>query len=209
MRKNLPPDLIRVVDDDSSVCASLTFILQIAGFEVASYNSADQFLEQESDRRDGCLLLDVKMPGRSGLELFDEMKSRRMLLPVIFLTGHGDIEMAVQALHDGAFDFLVKPAEPEKLIEKVKKAVEHFLTIRSQDLEKQEVRMLMERLTPAETEVARLMTKGLAVKEIAQVLEVGEQAVKAHRSSIYRKLEVVNPVEVAAIVSEWQRTGQE
>ena len=208
MSKNLPPDLIRIVDDDPSVCASLTFILQIAGFDVVSYNSADQFLEQASQGRDGCVLLDVKMPGRSGLELFDEIRRRRMLLPVIFLTGHGDIEMAVQALHDGAFDFLVKPAEPERLIEKVKKAVQERRSVRSRAQEKREVESLMARLTPAEAQVAQLMAKGLPVKTIASVLEVSEQAVKVHRSSVYHKLDVINPVEVASIVTEWNRSRE-
>ena len=208
MSKNLPPDLIRIVDDDPSVCASLTFILQIAGFDLVSYNSADQFLEQASQGRDGCVLLDVKMPGRSGLELFDEIWRRRMLLPVIFLTGHGDIEMAVQALHDGAFDFLVKPAEPERLIEKVKKAVQECRSVRCRAQEKREVESLMARLTPAEAQVAQLMAKGLPVKTIASVLEVSEQAVKVHRSSVYDMLDVINPVEVAGIVTEWNRSRE-
>ncbi len=206
MVKNLLPDLIRIVDDDPSVCASLTFILQIAGYDVVSYNSADQFLEQAADFRPGCVLLDVKMPGKSGLELFAEIRRRQMLLPVIFLSGHGDIEMAVQTLHDGAFDFLVKPAEPERLIEKVARAVERCKTLRSEALERKEVEELMDKLTAAEKEVAQLMAKGLSVKTIAQVLEVSEQAVKAHRSSIYHKLDVINPVEVAAVVSQWQRS---
>ena len=193
MARNLLPDLIRIVDDDPSVCASLTFILQIAGFDVVSYNSADQFL------------LDVKMPGKSGLELFCEIRRRGMLLPVIFLSGHGDIEMAVQALHDGAFDFLVKPAEPERLIEKVQKAVEHGKELRSQAREQEELHALMARLTPTELEVAQLMAKGLDVKTIAQVQEVSEQAVKAHRSSIYQKLDAINPVEVAGVVNDWLR----
>ncbi len=201
--KSLLPDLIYIVDDDPSVCASLSFILQIAGFDVVSYNSADQFLEQATHLRAGCVLLDVKMPGRSGLELFCEMRRRKMLLPVIFLTGHGDIEMAVQALHDGAFDFLVKPAEPDKLIEKVRKAVEHCKQLQAQALETEEVKRLMMRLTSAELEVAKLMAKGLPVKTMARVLEVSEQAVKMHRSSIYRKLEAANPVEVAGIVRDW------
>lgn len=208
MLKNQPSDLIRIVDDDPSICASLSFILQIAGFDVATYNGADQFLEQADELRPGCVLLDVKMPGRSGLELFCEIRRRKMLLPVIFLTGHGDIEMAVQALHDGAFDFLVKPAEPEKLIEKVKRAVERCKELKSRARERREVQELIGRLTPAELQVAQLMSKGLAVKEIAQVLEVGEQAVKAHRSSIYHKLDAVNPVEVACLVGEWLRSRE-
>ena len=128
-----------------------------------------------------------------------------MLLPVIFLSGHGDIEMAVQALHDGAFDFLVKPAEPERLIEKVQRAVEHGKELRSQAREQEELHALMARLTPTELEVAQLMAKGLDVKTIAQVQEVSEQAVKAHRSSIYQKLDAINPVEVAGVVNDWLR----
>lgn len=206
---NLPSDLIRIVDDDPTVCASLTFVLQIAGFDVVSYNSADQFLSQASGLRPGCILLDVKMPGKSGLELFQELRRNQDLqLPVIFLTGHGDIEMAVQALHEGAFDFLVKPADPQRLIAIVKKAVELSKTLRRERREAREIEELIARLTPAELQVAQMMAKGLAVKTIAQALEVSEQAVKSHRSSIYHKLDAINPVEVAVIVNDWLRGRQ-
>lgn len=206
---NLPSDLIRIVDDDPTVCASLTFVLQIAGFDVVSYNSADQFLSQASGLRPGCILLDVKMPGKSGLELFQELRCNQDLqLPVIFLTGHGDIEMAVQALHEGAFDFLVKPADPQRLIAIVTKAVERSKILRRERRQAREVEDLMARLTPAELQVAQMMAKGLAVKTIAQALEVSEQAVKSHRSSIYHKLDAINPVEVAVIVNDWLRERQ-
>lgn len=206
---NLPSDLIRIVDDDPTVCASLTFVLQIAGFDVVSYNSADQFLSQASGLRPGCILLDVKMPGKSGLELFQDLRRNQDLqLPVIFLTGHGDIEMAVQALHEGAFDFLVKPADPQRLIAIVTKAVELSKTLRRERREAREIEELIARLTPAELQVAQMMAKGLAVKTIAQALEVSEQAVKSHRSSIYHKLDAINPVEVAVIVNDWLRGRQ-
>ena len=206
---NLPSDLIRIVDDDPTVCASLTFVLQIAGFDVVSYNSADQFLSQASGLRPGCILLDVKMPGKSGLELFQELRRNQDLqLPVIFLTGHGDIEMAVQALHEGAFDFLVKPADPQRLITIVTKAVELSKTLRRERREARETEELIARLTPAEMQVAQMMAKGLTVKTIAQALEVSEQAVKSHRSSIYHKLDAINPVEVAVIVNDWLRGRQ-
>ncbi|MDR3898836.1 MAG: response regulator [Duodenibacillus sp.] len=206
---NLPSDLIRIVDDDPTVCASLTFVLQIAGFDVVSYNSADQFLSQASGLRPGCILLDVKMPGKSGLELFQELRRNQDLqLPVIFLTGHGDIEMAVQALHEGAFDFLVKPADPQRLLAIVTKAVELSKTLRRERREAREIEELMAKLTPAELQVAQMMAKGLTVKTIAQALEVSEQAVKSHRSSIYHKLDAINPVEVAVIVNDWLRGRQ-
>ena len=206
---NLPSDLIRIVDDDPTVCASLTFVLQIAGFDVVSYNSADQFLSQASGLRPGCILLDVKMPGKSGLELFQELRRNQDLqLPVIFLTGHGDIEMAVQALHEGAFDFLGKPADPQRLLAIVTKAVELSKTLRRERREAREIEELMAKLTPAEMQVAQMMAKGLTVKTIAQALEVSEQAVKSHRSSIYHKLDAINPVEVAVIVNDWLRGRQ-
>lgn len=206
---NQPSDLIRIVDDDPTVCASLTFVLQIAGFDVVSYNSADQFLSQASGLRPGCILLDVKMPGKSGLELFQELRRNQDLqLPVIFLTGHGDIEMAVQALHEGAFDFLVKPADPQRLLAIVTKAVELSKTLRRERREAREIEELMAKLTPAEMQVAQMMAKGLTVKTIAQALEVSEQAVKSHRSSIYHKLDAINPVEVAVIVNDWLRGRQ-
>lgn len=206
---NLPSDLIRIVDDDPTVCASLTFVLQIAGFDVVSYNSADQFLSQASGLRPGCILLDVKMPGKSGLELFQELRRNQDLqLPVIFLTGHGDIEMAVQALHEGAFDFLVKPADPQRLLAIVTKAVELSKTLRRERREAREIEELMAKLTPAEMQVAQMMAKGLTVKTIAQALEVSEQAVKSHRSSIYHKLDAINPVEVAVIVNDWLKGRQ-
>lgn len=206
---NLPSDLIRIVDDDPTVCASLTFVLQIAGFDVVSYNSADQFLSQASGLRPGCILLDVKMPGKSGLELFQELRRNQDLqLPVIFLTGHGDIEMAVQALHEGAFDFLVKPADPQRLLAIVTKAAELSKTLRRERREAREIEELMAKLTPAELQVAQMMAKGLTVKTIAQALEVSEQAVKSHRSSIYHKLDAINPVEVAVIVNDWLRGRQ-
>ena len=206
---NLPSGLIRIVDADPTACASLTFVLQIAGFDVVSYNSADQFLSQASGLRPGCILLDVKMPGKSGLELFQELRRNQDLqLPVIFLTGHGDIEMAVQALHEGAFDFLVKPADPQRLLAIVTKAVELSKTLRRERREAREIEELMAKLTPAELQVAQMMAKGLTVKTIAQALEVSEQAVKSHRSSIYHKLDAINPVEVAVIVNDWLRGRQ-
>lgn len=203
--RTLLPDLIRLVDDDPSVCASLSFVLRIAGFDLVAYTSAEDFLNNVSELRPGCVILDVKMPGKSGLELFEEMREKGILLPVVFLTGHGDIEMAVQTLHDGAADFLVKPPEPEKLIAAVKKAVAVDKVRRAKKKERAKIEELVGRLTPAETEVAKLLAKGLTVKTMAEVLEVSEQAVKTHRSAVYHKLDAINPVEVADVINEWLR----
>lgn len=197
--------LVRVIDDDDSVQESLCFMLQIAGFEVRTYSSAEQFLNTDDKSRVGCAVIDVRMPQMTGLELQKEMKKRGIALPVIFLTGHGDIEMAVQALHDGALDFLVKPPEPTKLIEVCKKAIEKDKESRMLAQERQEIETLMARLTAAESEVAQLLAKGLTIKAMAEILGVGEQTVKVHRSNVYRKLDVINAVEVASIVNEYNR----
>lgn len=205
MVRYIQAPLVRVIDDDDSVQESLSFMLQIAGFEVRTYSSAEQFLNTDDKSRVGCAVIDVRMPQMTGLELQKEMKKRDIALPVIFLTGHGDIEMAVQALHDGALDFLVKPPEPAKLIEVCKKAIEKDKENRMLALERQEIETLMSRLTAAESEVAQLLAKGLTIKAMAEILGVGEQTVKVHRSNVYRKLDVINAVEVASIVNEYNR----
>jgi len=200
--------LIRIVDDDPSVCQSMSFRLRIEGYEVKSYMKATDFLNEDDTSRHGCIILDVRMPEMSGLELFQELKTRQIRLPVIFLTGHGDIAMAVQALHDGARDFLVKPVLPDKLIETVKEALEAALEAMRQDKEHQEVCALVQTLTKSELSVAQLIAKGLPTNTIASVLEMTENTVKSYRLSIYRKLDVLNPVEIAEVIREFNRGGR-
>lgn len=195
--------LIRLIDDDPTVLDAQSFVLEVAGFRTASWSSAAALLDAGDLASPGAILCDVRMPQMTGLELFHTLKDRGCRLPFIFLTAHGDIEMAVAALHDGAFDFLVKPADPDKLIDIITRAVQTDAERRRRDAEFAETARLVEALTPAEREVARLVAKGLSVKEIAGVLSVSEQAVKAHRSAIWRKFGVTNPVEAAQIMTEY------
>ena len=197
-----PAPLVRVVDDDPTVCQSMQFVLEIAGFQVKPYLSAAAFLEGDDASRAGCVILDVRMPGMSGLELQHEMARRRLRLPVIFLTGHGDIAMAVEALHDGAADFLVKPPDADKLIAVVQKAVAADRQARRVRAERERLAALVAGLTPAEREAAALIGKGLHTSVIAGLMGVKEATVKVYRSAVYRKLDALNPVEVSQIMAE-------
>lgn len=196
--------LIRLIDDDPTILDSQSFVLEVAGFRTASFASAAALLDTGDIESPGAILCDVRMPQMTGLELFHTLKDRSNHLPFIFLTAHGDIEMAVAALHDGAFDFLVKPADPDKLIDVMARAVKADADRRNRAAEFAETARLVESLTPAERQVAQLVAKGLSVKEIADVLSVSEQAVKAHRSAIWRKFGVTNPVEAAQIMTEYE-----
>ncbi len=195
--------VIRLIDDDPTVLDSQSFVLEVVGFQTACYDSAQSFLTTGDTTSPGAVICDVRMPQMTGIELFAELRKQHVALPFICLTAHGDIEMAVSALHDGAFDFLVKPADPEKLIELIGRAVAKDAENRSRLAEFAETEALVKTLTPAEINVTRLVAKGLAVKEIADLLAVSEQAVKMHRSNLFKKFGVTNPVEAAQILRDY------
>ena len=197
--------LVRIVDDDESVCGSLSFMLRIAGFDVTTYTSARDFLDKDDRERPGCVILDVRMSGMSGLEVHQEMIRRQSLLSVIFLTGHGEVQMAVQALHDGAVDFLLKPAQPEKLLDAVRKAIENNERKLQRRMELEEVRRQIGQLTRSELEVAQLISKGFTTQMISLALGISEQTVKVYRSHIYKKWGIVNAVEISRVVDEYNR----
>ncbi len=180
--------LVRVVDDNERVRASEAFVLKIEGWQVAEYASAMEFLERDDPARPGCLVLDIRMPGMSGLELQQELKRRQSTLPILFLTGHGDVDMAVMALKRGAADFVRKPMDPEALQKAVKRMVAWHLELLEKLARKDEVNARFESLTPKEREVARLVASGLLNKQIASEAGISEQTVKTHRGSAARKL---------------------
>ena len=148
-----PLTVIRLVDDNADYRASEAFMLRMLGYNVAEYVSALDFLENDDPSVAGCLVLDVKMPEMTGLELQDVMTEKSIGLPIIFLTGHGDIEMAVDALHKGAFDFLVKPADPEKLKASVERALAANQTQHAVETDTQEARERFALLTARENDV--------------------------------------------------------
>lgn len=193
--KKLTP-LIRLIDDDEMVLGSESFLLRMEGWQTAQYLSAEEFLSKDDSERPGCIILDIRMPGLNGMELQSLMMEKNIDLPIIFLTGHGDIDMAVSALKKGAVDFLVKPANDERLQEAVKNAVEKNILSRQKNIEHDNMLELYEQLTEREKDIAPMVANGTANKVIAIDLDISENSVKKYRSSILEKLQVRNIVEL-------------
>lgn len=189
--------LVRIVDDDAEQLKSLAFLLRMGGFEVMTYQSAQAFLEMDDPRKPGCLLLDHRMPGMTGMELQAELVERGSLLPVIFLSAHGDIPMAMQAVHRGAMDFLVKPAAPDVLIAAVEKAVKKSFEDLAADAGQADLLKKAAALTDRELEVARLVAQGLLNKQIGDKLGISLPTVKLHRGNAAKKLGVRSAVAMA------------
>lgn len=189
--------LVRIVDDDAEQLKSLAFLLRMGGFEVMTYQSAQSFLEMDDPRKPGCLLLDHRMPGMTGMELQAELVERGSLLPVIFLSAHGDIPMAMQAVHRGAMDFLVKPAAPDVLIASVEKAVKKSFEDLAADAGQADLAEKAATLTDRELEVARLVAHGLLNKQIGDKLGISLPTVKLHRGNAAKKLGVRSAVAMA------------
>jgi two-component system response regulator TtrR len=187
--------LVRIVDDDEELLRSTAFLIRMAGFDVLTYSSAISFLSMDDPTRPGCLLLDHRMPGMTGMELQETLVERGETIPVIFLSAH--IPMAMQAVHRGALDFLVKPVDPEVLVAAVKKAVQKSLDeVRTAD-ESAQVQAATERLTERELEVAQLVAQGLLNKQIADRLGISLPTVKMHRGNVTKKLGVRSAVAIA------------
>lgn len=180
--------IVRVVDDDPDVRRSWQFVIEGEGWNVLTYASALEFLEKDSPFTPGCLVLDVRMPGMSGIELQHEMKLRGDTLPIIFISAHGDIDMAVKTMKDGADDFLSKPVTPERLLDAIEKAVKRDARIRTESAALEQARAAFRRLSAREQEVATDVARGLLNKQIAYELNISEKTVIAHRSSLCKKL---------------------
>lgn len=193
MAKQFP--IVRIVDDDESFCLSQKLFLQAMGWFVQTYSSAKAFLENDYIEQPGCLILDVRMPEMTGLELQEAMIVREVPLPIIFLTGHGDVNMAVHALQHGAFDFLQKPVDPEKLHEVVSRAVEHSLALCEQSQDVARIRQVYDTLTPREQDVVKLAAMDKSNKEIGDTLCISLPTVKMHRSNAFLKLGVKGALE--------------
>lgn len=184
---NMRP-LVRVVDDDEELRESLVFLLHIEGWEAVGYGSAEQFLSDYMPSRCGCNVIDVRMPGMDGLELFERLNELQSEVPIIFLTAHGDIDMAVHVLRHGAVNFLQKSIEPQKFVAAVAEAVEVDRKRRNQIPDVQEAKQLMGRLTKREVQILRLLSQGLLNQEVASALGISQRTVEAHRASIYHKV---------------------
>lgn len=178
---------IFIVDDDEGVRNSLCFLLKTVGLATRAFALASEFLEAYRPEQPGCLILDVRMPGMSGLELQQQLNVRGATIPVIFITGHGDVPMAVEAMQQGAFDFLQKPFRDQDLIDRVQRALERDARSRAALAEHAKIRQRLHSMTPREREVMRLMTSGKPNKIMAADLGVSQRTVEIHRARVMEK----------------------
>lgn len=183
-----PEPCVFIVDDDEAVRGSLKLLLKSVGLPAATYPSAQAFLAAYNSSQPGCVVLDVRMPGMSGLELQQLLNLRGATVPVIFVTGHGDIPMAVEAMQHGAFDFLQKPFRDQDLLDRIQRALELDRATRQQLKEQDRIRERMQSLTPRERAVLKLVTSGKPNKVMAADLGVSQRTVEIHRARVMEKM---------------------
>jgi len=176
-----------VVDDDDAMRESLDFLIKSVGLKVESFNSAEQFLEYYDPAMRGCLILDVRMPGMSGLELQEHLRAERIRIPIILLTAHADVPMAVRAMRGGAFDMIEKPCRDQVLLDRVRQAVDEDARARVDDRLVKESSDRIGCLSPREREVMELVVAGMPNKQIADALKISIKTVEVHRARVMEK----------------------
>jgi RNA polymerase sigma factor (sigma-70 family) len=197
MKKN---PVVMVVDDDAGVRNAMRILLKSVGIDATLYASAQEFLAAWQPSQPGCLVLDIRMPGMSGLELQQQLNLRGAVVPVIFMTGHGDIPMAVEAMQHGAFDFLQKPFRDQDLLDRIQRAIARDAERRQSLGEHTRIRSHLESLTAREREVLDLMVKGKQNKQIAQDLGVSPRTVEIHRARVMEKMDAHSVAELVRMM---------
>lgn len=194
------PPVVRVIDDDDKVRRSWQFVLEGEGWQVQAYESAVRFLEEDDPFVPGCIVSDVRMPEMSGIELQTEMKRIGNRMPLVLISAHADLVMAVKAVKDGAYDFLLKPVETERLIQTVLEAIELDQSRREEHAEVDKALRSWAMLSTREKEVARGVADGKLNKQIAYDLNISEKTVIAHRSSLCRKLGIRSAADITRLL---------
>jgi FixJ family two-component response regulator len=182
-----PDAIVFVIDDDALIRDGMQSLIKTIGLRVQTFSSARDFLAAARPDAPGCIILDVRMPGLNGLDLQRELSSAGVHIPIIFITGHGDIPMSVRAMKDGALEFLTKPVRGQDLLDAVQKAVVHDRDLRKERTQLTELRNRFDSLTPREKEVLELVVAGLLNKQIADQLGTSELTVKTHRAHVMEK----------------------
>jgi FixJ family two-component response regulator len=191
-----------VIDDDASVRKSLSRLLRTLGFEVETFVSAELFLKRDPYDGVGCIILDIRMPGLDGMALQDQLSKEDYSMPIIFITGHGDIPMSVQAMKKGAVDFLPKPFDDDDLLQAVKRAIEKDIQARSERAGVEQVLERLKLLTPREHEILRYVISGMLNKQVGFKLGIAEKTIKIHRGRIMEKLHVSSVADLVRLAEK-------
>jgi two-component system, LuxR family, response regulator FixJ len=192
--------VVMVVDDDAGVRNAMRSLLKSVGLTAALYPSAQEFLAAYDPDQPGCLVLDIRMPGMSGMDLQQQLNLRGAVVPVIFMTGHGDIPMAVEAMQHGAFDFLQKPFRDQELLDRVQRALARDAETRARMRHTDRIRERLASLSPREREVLDLVTQGKANKMVAGDLGVSQRTVEIHRAHVMQKMEAGSLAELVRMM---------
>jgi FixJ family two-component response regulator len=184
-----PDPIVFVIDDDALIRQGIRSLIKTIGLSVETFASANDFMRAQRPDAPACLVLDVRMPGLNGLDLQRELSAAGVYIPIIFITGHGDIPMSVRAMKEGAMEFLTKPVRGQDLLDAIQKAIARDRGLRKERAELTEIRQRFDSLTPRETEVLNLVVAGLLNKQIAYELGTSELTVKTHRAHVMEKTE--------------------
>jgi RNA polymerase sigma factor (sigma-70 family) len=182
------PPLVYVVDDDPSIRKALERLLRSAGYDAMTFASALEFLDFDHPDVPGCLVLDIKMPNLSGLELQDRLAEKGIFIPIIFITGHGTVPDSVRAMKAGAMDFLQKPFKDDELLDMVSQGIQRHRRLRQKERQMSTLRARLDTLTPREREVFRLVVRGMLNKQVAYDLGITEKTIKVHRAQVMQKM---------------------
>jgi RNA polymerase sigma factor (sigma-70 family) len=194
--------VVFVIDDDSSVRSSLKFLISTVGLQVESFDSADTFLRRKPPDVHSCLVLDVRLPGLSGLDFQRELAARNIRIPIVFVTGHGDIPMSVRAMKAGAVEFLTKPYRDQDLLDAIRIALERDRARREQDRELEELQQRFKSLTHREEEVISMVVSGMLNKQIAGQLGTAENTVKVQRSRAMEKMHAQSLADLVRMIEK-------
>jgi RNA polymerase sigma factor (sigma-70 family) len=179
-----------VVDDDAAVRESLKTLMQSVKLNVQTFSCGQDFLDDYSPQQPGCVVLDVRMPGMSGLELQEQLQRRNIHIPAIIITGHGDVPVAVSAMKSGAMDFLQKPFSQQMLLERVQEALARDAEQREESVRQEDIRSRIDSLTPQEQRVMDLVVAGKSNKQVALQLGISKKTVETHRAHVMKKMKV-------------------